>query len=1037
LAANDVGEDALEHRTSAWHRLLSLSRGIHRGIAHDRLRIPAYGGGVFDPDRFPWLEGRRAGDAAMEETRVVPIDDRTVLHALEAVQFVELKGEKRRLTFRTLDVEQIGYVYEGLLGYDAHRSGSPVVGLIGSEGDEPEVELAQLEARGSDLGWLHELTGLSARRIEQALSPRNDSSEREAERLLRAASGGDESLVERVRPYFGLLRNDLRGIPVVVPAGGIYVTASPRRRLSGTHYTPRDLAFKVVEGALEPLVFSPGPLETADRTAWRLRPSRDILALRVVDIAMGSGAFLVAACRYMADKVVEAWATEGNPLAAQRVAETEALQYDAEADPVVIEARRRVIEHCLYGGDINEMAVEMAKLSLWLVSLSRERPFSFLDDRLVCGDSLLGLTSLDQLRKLHLDPKRAARVGEQGLDLWGVVRARLDEVEAIRRELSEHELRDIRDARFKATLLSRADQSIAPLRVIADGLVGAALLASSERRDADDAITQVAFDAGAALRADGEDREALLAEMSSTAAFRLDTDRPPDAFDRRPTHWPLVFPEAFEAGGFDAVVGNPPFLGGKKISGAFGDAYREFLVRHVARGARGGADLLAYFVLVAHAILNPLGQTGLIGTNTLAQGDTREVSLDQLAADGVTIRAAVKSAKWPTRTVNLEYAVLWSSRRAPAEGAGRVLDGRSVGAITTSFDAVSRAVGKPSRLVANQGIAFQGSILLGIGFTMTPEEAARLLEADERNGEVLFPYLNGEDLNQRWDSSPSRWVIDFRDRSESEARAWRECWDWVEQRVKPERMQKDAAKYPKMVDRWWQHWNMRPELFAAVRGLDRVLVISRVAKVVLPLFVPAGIVASDATVVFAYDDDAHLALLSSAFHYWWAITYASTMRTDLRYTPTDVFETFPQPPMTPRLNAAGKALDSFRRALMIERKLGVTSLYNLFHDSKCRELDIQRLREIHAEINDATAETYGWSDLALDHGFHMTRQGVRFTVSETTRTEILDRLLELNHQRQAEEAAGGGKRSRRSRGRTEPAELFEEQLLDAIFGTKK
>ncbi|HZV49572.1 MAG TPA: DNA methyltransferase [Candidatus Dormibacteraeota bacterium] len=1016
-AANDAGsEDVLEHRTTAWHRLLSLFRAVHRGLAHDRLRIPAYGGGVFDPDRYPWLEGRRSAEEPPAGAPVLPIDDRTVLHALEAVQFVTVGGERRRLTFRTLDVEQIGYVYEGLLGYDAVRAPEPVAGLIGRPGEEPEVTVRELEARGSDPVWLAEVTGLSQGRIARALALAEADPHR-TELLLRAACAGDEGLVARLRPFAGLLRQDLRGLPVVVPAGGLYVTASRRRRQSGTHYTPRELAERVVTGALEPLVYAPGPLETKDRSAWRLRPSREILGLRVVDVAMGSGAFLVAACRYLADRVVEAWTVEGNPLA-RRPAGTEGL--DPESDPVVIEARRRVIERCLYGGDINEMAVEMAKLSLWLVSLSRERPFSFLDDRLVCGDSLLGLTSLEQLRTLHLDPARARRraggMSESGFDLWGAVSRALGEAEGIRRELAEHPLRDVRDAAYKARLLAQAEATERPLAMIADAMVGAALACGEE---AERELLEVAAEAARALReADPGERERRLRAMAQLAAARLEAGRPEGAFPRRPTHWPLVFPEVFERGGFDAVVGNPPFLGGQKLTGAFGVPYREFLVRWVGRGKRGSADLVAYFLLVAHAILSPNGQAGLIATNTLAQGDTREVGLDRLVADGVTIRAAVKSAKWPTRSANLEYAVLWSSRREPAPEAERLLDGRPVSGITPSLEAAGRITGNPFRLKANQGIAFQGSIVLGMGFTMSPEEAERLIERDPRNRGVLFPYLNGEDLNSRPDCSPSRWVINFRDWPLERAEQYHDCIEIVRRLVKPERERNRYSKSAK--ERWWQFERVRPELHAAIEGMDRVLAIARVSKTVLPVFVPTGIVVSEDTVVFAYHDDAHLTLLSSAFHYWWAIRHASTMRTDLRYTPSDVFETFPQPVMTARMEAAGERLDGLRRPLMLDRQLGLTALYNLVHDPSVHDPDVERLRELHVEVDLATAEAYGWDDLSLGHGFHPTDRGTRFTVSEAARAELLDRLLELNHRRHAEEVdrdlvAPDGRGRRRTR----------------------
>lgn len=840
------------------------------------------------------------------------------------------------------------------------------------------------------------------------------------EPLLRAACSGDEALVERVRPFGPFLRLDLRGVPVVVPTGGIYVTQSPRRRLSGTHYTPRELAEKVVVGALEPLVYDPGPLDTADRTRWRRRSSRDILGLRVADIAMGSGAFLVSACRYLAGELIEARVAEGDERAAAHLRNQGELPVDAESDPVVIEARREVIEHCLYGGDINEMAVEMAKLSLWLVSLSREKPFSFVDDRLVCGDSLLGLTSLDQLRTLHLDPKEARRVaGERGLDLWGEVEARLKEVERLRDEIAERPLLDVRDARVKATTLREAEQAAEPLRVIADGLVGIALAAAGARRDAKGDLLAFAPTARAVLREGGP----RLQEVADTAGYQLDTDRPPGAFERRPTHWPLVFPEVFEAGGFDAVIGNPPFLGGQKLTGAFGVAYREYLVRWVADGARGSADLLAYFLLVAHRLLNGRGQTGLIGTNTMAQGDTREVGLDQIVGDGATIRAAVKSAKWPTRMVNLEYAVVWSSRRSPSDGAPRHLEGHPVPLISSSLDEGEANLGTPYRLVANQGIAFIGSYVLGMGFVVSPEEAQTLIEHDPHNRDVLFPYINGEDLNSRPDCSASRWVINFRDWPLERAEEYPECLDIVRRLVKPER-ERLAGRNPTADDRathWWRYGRRADSLYKRISGMREVLAIARVSKTVLPVRVATGGVASEATVVFAYEDGAHLALLSSAFHYCWAVTRASTMRTDLRYTPSDVFETFPQSAMSSGMDAAGEALDAHRKPLMLSRQLGLTALYNLVHRERERDPAIQRLRQIHVEIDEATAAAYGWDDLNLDHGFHDTAQGVRFTISPAARREVLRRLLELNHQRHAEEEARGLTKRPRGRRNTQPS----------------
>jgi hypothetical protein len=430
--ASLAGEQALEHRTSAWHRLLALTRAVHVGVAHEDLRLPAYGGGLFDPDRYSWLEGRRPDDPAAT-ARVPAVDDRTVLRMLRAVQYVQIGGERRRLTFRTLDVEQIGYVYEGLLELEVRTADDVILGLarpgrwprkIKFDCEVPLPDIAIWRGAGGLPVRVVERTGWSAARVRSALAADVTADQREA---VTRAVGPAQGLAGDIASLFHVLRLDERGLPVITLPGGRYVVRSSRRAATGTHYTPRSLAEEVAIGALEPLVYRPGPLETADETTWRPRPSSEILGLRVADIAMGSGAFLVAACRYLADRLVEAWRAEGreDALAARHHQEAHRIGADAEAEQVLLDARRQVAEHCLYGTDINPLAVEMAKLSMWLITMDRQRPFGFLDDRLVCGDSLLGLASLDQLEYLHPDPVAGRRINAGTLDFAAAWRPRL------------------------------------------------------------------------------------------------------------------------------------------------------------------------------------------------------------------------------------------------------------------------------------------------------------------------------------------------------------------------------------------------------------------------------------------------------------------------------------------------------------------------------------------------------------------------------------------------------------------------------------
>jgi hypothetical protein len=290
-----------------------------------------------------------------------------------------------------------------------------------------------------------------------------------------------------------------------------------------------------------------------------------------------------------------------------------------------------------------------------------------------------------------------------------------------------------------------------------------------------------------------------------------------------------------------------------------------------------------------------------------------------------------------------------------------------------------------------------------MGFVLQPAQAQELIQRDPRNREVLFPYLNGEDLNSRPDCSASRWVINFHDWSEGRARSYSEVFEIVERLVKPERAKNNRKVYR---DYWWQYGEKRPAMLRAIADLDRVLVVARISRTAMTTLVPTNQVVNEKVVVFATSDTGHLALLDSAFHVLWAWRYSATRTADLQYAPSDVYETLPHPGPTPAMTELGALLHRVRAGIMQSRGLGLTKLYNAFHSIDVTDSDLQDLRRIHAEVDAAVAEAYGWSDLDLGHGFHETRQGLRYTLKPTAQAEVLDRLLELNHQHNGREVDG-------------------------------
>jgi hypothetical protein len=293
---------------------------------------------------------------------------------------------------------------------------------------------------------------------------------------------------------------------------------------------------------------------------------------------------------------------------------------------------------------------------------------------------------------------------------------------------------------------------------------------------------------------------------------------------------------------------------------------------------------------------------------------------------------------------------------------------------------------------------------------------------------VLFPFVNGEDLTTRPDSSARRWVINFFDWSEDRARQYPDCYAIAREKVKPDR---DRSKRDTYRRNWWRHAESAVRLYKQIDGFASVLAIALVSKVVVPVRIPTGQVFSHATAIFATEDLADLALLSSAPHYWWAITWGSTLETRIRYTPSDVFETLMRPISTERMRRAGEVLDRDRRSFMLGRRLGLTQTYNLIHDHEVADVEVQHLRSLHVQVDEAVCAAYGWDDLDLEHDHYDTRQGLRWTVSPAARVEILDRLLELNHSRYAEEQAAAGTATLKRKGRRKTsAQAAEGTLFD-------
>lgn len=999
-------EEILERRWDAWSRLLAIFRAVFGGIEHENLRLPALGGSLFDPDRFPFLEGRaKDSDWRTDTARPLPIDNRTVLLLLEAIQ--QFQG--RTLSYRALDVEQIGYVYEGLLERTVKRTAEVTLELDGTKSAKsPWVTLAELESAKLDGGdrleeLLRERSGSSASRVRNDLAKSVD--EALADRLL-AACHGDTALRKRIAPYAHLVRTDPWGYPLVYPAEAFIVTTGSDRRETGTHYTPKSLTEAIVTETLMPITYV-GPAEGTPRKQWALKSPAELLDLKICDPAMGSGAFLVQACRWLAERLVEAWSqaeTSGKAVSVDgEVLDTandrEPLPRDIKVRTVI--ARRLIAARCLYGVDPNPLAVELAKLSIWLVTLAKGRPFGFLDHNLRCGDSLLGVHRPDQLTELSMTPTGK---GQQRLFGKNIERAVMEAIE-LRQRLREMPIRDIRDVEVMARLDADARQKLEVPERIADAFIGEVFASGSTGTALENALSSMTVQAGQAI--EGDDDALVLMQRRSDAA--LSTDLPADRSVRRPFHWPLAFPEVFarKTQGFDAIVGNPPFSGGRLVGRRFGLAYQEYL-KIVRNDVVGSPDLCAYFFLRAFGLIGKSGYFGLLATKSITETGSRVVCLDQIIGMGGTVYRAYSRLPWPGNAA-VVVSIVWVARCGWA--GTRILDERSVADINGALEEDFQIL-RPKKLKFLKGRFSQGQTIAGRGFEVTASEREQIISRDPVCEEVIVPLFNGEDLNNLPTLQPYRWLIYFRNWSEEQARQYPTAFHQVKELVKPYRESLTGQIHQ---DCFWKLWDIRPGLMREFEKRTHVLAIARVTKHLCLRRVPTDSIYNDQVKVLFFDGWAEFAVLQSSIHDIWARWLSGTLgASTLRYSTSAVLETWPMPDIerSPELNDLGQRYSSLREELMERESIGLTQLYNRFHDPLDLEPRIGDLRVLHQDIDLAVMRVYGWEDLEIGHGFHPVtylpeNDRVRFTISETARIEVLRRLSDLNRQRYEEEVAQG------------------------------
>lgn len=978
--------DTMDHRYGAWAQLLALFRAVHGGCAHKLMAMPAREGYLFDPDRFPFLEGRSAGAG---EPSLPLVADGVVFRVLR--KLLILDGE--RLSYRTLDVEQIGSVYEAIMGFSLRPADGPTIALKPKKAHGAPVPInldALLRQPGDQRAkWLADDADVD---LPPAVAM-----------ALAAAQTTDDALA-------ALEKRIARGAtPAAMQQGAMLLVPSDERRRSGSHYTPRSLTEPIVRKALEPILADLGEKPSPEQ----------VLELKVCDPAMGSGAFLVEACRQLADALVDAW---------QRTGSIPKIPPDEDE---LLFARRLIAQRCLYGVDKNPMAVDLAKLSLWLATLARDHAFTFLDHSFKAGDSLVGL-SRKQIAAFHWN------VSDQRFFKQQFIENRIEEALSFRALILD--AGDSLTPEAKHAALAKADAKLDDARLVGDLLI-AAFWSADTARKRDDArkamiepLTTYLALGTLALRPDGPVQLLRLGERTIT-----------------PFHWEIELPEVFdrERGGFDVLVGNPPFAGSVTLSEASPAHYTEWL-REYYSGARGKTDLVAFFFRRSYELLRSRGAMGLIATNTIRQGDTRESGLGHLLSlDRAQIYAATPRLLWPGQAsvVVSVVHIIKNANFSPCLLNDKAVSRISAYLIAGSVDESPQAL----RSDKNGILAGLGNKPNGRGFVIGVDEQTRsnqrlvdaLLARDNANREVLKPYLTGSDLNEMTGGEFKRWVIDFGSLSLDEADRYRELLGILRERVF------GTVSRPN----WWQFEHRAVALQKRIEELhlDRYLTVAESSDTLGFIFSDATWCISNAVVAFTSDSYGLFCILQSRCHEIWCRAVSSSLKDDLRYVPGDCFETFPLPNHWQQLgllSSIGQTYYEFRSTLMKRSNEGLTKVYNRFDDPDEYSPDISQLRVLHSAMDRAVLDAYGWTDVAsvceflldfeddvsADHGRRGRRKPWRYRWPDDVRDEVLSRLLALNTEVSILENQEGrtttdrgptyAKRSRRGKGATGTALLM-------------
>jgi hypothetical protein len=868
-------------KTDLWQSLLTTFALFEYEQYGKKLGIAPLGAGIFSPNALGEISGQL-------------LDNECLLKVLRyLVTFENENGQRVRVNYADLDVEEFGSVYEGLLDYD------------------PEI----------------------------------------------TDNAGE--------PIFGFVKGD-------------------DRSSSGSHYTPEELVKPLITHSLDYLIAD--KLKETD-------PEKGLLSLSICDVACGSGHILLSAARLVGFELAKVRSKEDQP-----------------TPSVLRVAVRDVIRNCIYGVDLNPLAVELCKVALWLEAHEPGEPLNFLDHHIKCGNAIVGLAHAEELEKGIASEAFKTLQGDEK-EISAAFKKRNDQELKSSGQLStfdvgkvDNELKDVQGDFLKfAVLPENTPEQIAKKEKAYQDLTNG----KKWWRLKNLADLQVAqfF-----IPKTTTNKEKLTTHSQYMTYLKQGTQ----IFDRGASmaisqekhffHWFLEFPEVFQKGGFDCILGNPPYLGDKKLKKAYGDHFIEF-VKHRFTDV-GANDLVVYFFNRIHDLINERSSfMALLSTDSISEGDLRIGALSKLITDNSKINFAIKSTPWPGEAkTNISIIVFYKGKSLKVKNYIKDIEVNEI----SSFLIDGVIDPEPFKLFDNQEIIYTGYYFLGDGFLLQNNEFNEMISHDNKNYDVIFPCFNGDDLNNLPTLIPNRYIINFFDWTEEKAKKYIRPYERIKQLVKPIR---DKTSRQANREKWWIYAENRPGMRKSINQVERFFATAQTTKYLNFREVPYSSAITQTAYVVAVDDYSIIAVLQSTIHFVWAEKYGNTLGSTFRYTPSKVFETFPIKTNN-SLYLLGKNLLEKRELFLNIYQIGLTSFYNKFHDSNIIDSDISVIRDIHKKIDVETIYNYGWNDIDLRHDFYEVdylpeNDRVRYTIHPEARKEVLKRLLQLNHERYAEEVVAG------------------------------